>query len=42
MDMAYVLGMNAKLYYGTAAAALGTLTEIDNVKDLTLALDAGE
>ncbi len=40
--MAYILGMNAKLYYGTAEAALASLNPIDNVKDLTLALDAGE
>jgi len=39
---AYVMGMNAKLYYGAAAAALGAMTELSNVKDLTVTLDAGE
>jgi TP901-1 family phage major tail protein len=38
----YVLGMNAKIYYGTAAAALASLTELTNVKDVTLNLSAGE
>jgi len=38
----FVLGMNAKVYYGTAAAAIGALTELTNVKDLTLNLEAGE
>jgi TP901-1 family phage major tail protein len=38
----YVLGMNAKLYQGTAAAALGSLTVMNNVKDVTLNLEAGE
>lgn len=38
----FVLGMNAKLYQGAAAAALGALTEMDNVKNVTLNLNAGE
>ena len=38
----YILGMNAKIYQGTAAAAIGTLTLMDNVRDVTLNLDAGE
>lgn len=38
----FVLGLNAKLYQGAADAALGSLTELDNVRDVTLSLDAGE
>jgi hypothetical protein len=39
----FVLGMNAKLYYSaTAGTVLGSLTELSNVKDLTLNLTAGE
>ena len=38
----YILGMNAKLYQGTAGAALGTLTVMDNAKDVTVNLEAGE
>ncbi|MFI4860258.1 MAG: phage tail tube protein [Phycisphaerales bacterium JB063] len=38
----FLLGMNAKLYQGTAGAALDTLTEMSNVRDATLNLEAGE
>lgn len=38
----FILGMNAKIYQGTAAAALGSLTEMSNVRDVTLTLEAGE
>ena len=42
MPATYVLGMNAKIYQGTAAAELATLTEMDNVKNVTVSLEAGE
>lgn len=38
----FLLGMNAALYYGTADAVLAALTELTNVKDVTLNLNAGE
>ena len=38
----YVLGMNAKIYQGAAGAALASLTEMSNVKDVTVNLEAGE
>ncbi|MBE3133282.1 MAG: hypothetical protein IMZ55_07395 [Acidobacteria bacterium] len=38
----YVLGLNAKLYYGTAGAALGALAELTNVRDVSLSLEKGE
>lgn len=38
----FILGMNAKIYYGTAEANLGDLIELTNVRDVTLTLDAGE
>lgn len=43
----YKLGMNAKLYFGAAAEKPSTLnpatmTEIGNVKDVTLNMEAGE
>ena len=37
----FVLGMNAKLYAGDPDVALGALTELTNVKDVTLNLEAG-
>ena len=37
----FVLGMNAKIYQGVAGAEIGDLDEMDNVKDVTLNLDAG-
>ena len=36
----FVLGMNAKLYYGAAGSE--ATTEMGNVKDVTLSLEAGE
>ena len=36
----YLLGMNCKLYYGTAGSAAST--EMSNVKDVTVTLEAGE
>ncbi|MBI1373634.1 MAG: hypothetical protein GC159_12970 [Phycisphaera sp.] len=42
MPQTFLLGMNAKIYQGAAGAALNTLTEMDNVKDVTLTLEAGE
>lgn len=38
----FLLGMNAKIYQGAAAAALGALTEMNNVRDVTLNMEAGE
>jgi len=38
----YVLGMNAKLFYGAEDAALAACTEITNVRDVTVNLEAGE
>ena len=38
----FLLGMNAKIYYGEAEAELSTLTEMTNVRDVTLTLEAGE
>ena len=38
----FILGMNAKIYQGAAGAALGALTEMSNVRDVTLNLEAGE
>ena len=38
----YLLGMNAKIYYGAEGAELATLTELTNVRDVTLSLEAGE
>ena len=40
--MANVLGMNAKLYRNTGTYAVPNWVEVDNVKDLTLALEKGE
>jgi hypothetical protein len=38
----FVLGINAKLYYGTKDAELTALTEAANVKDVTVSVSAGE
>ena len=38
----FVLGMNAKIYQGTAGDPIGSLAEMTNVKDVTLNLEAGE
>ena len=40
MSTEFVLGMNAKLYYGAAGSSAST--EMGNVKDVTLTLEAGE
>ena len=40
MSQEFVLGMNAKLYFGTAGTAAAT--EMSNVRDVTLTLEAGE
>jgi len=40
--MDFQLGMNAKAYYGAADTPLVNLTELSNVKDVTLSLEAGE
>ena len=42
MPQTFLLGMNAKVYQGPAGTALGSLTEMDNVKDVSLTLEAGE
>ncbi len=42
MPQTFLLGMNAKIYQGAPSAALNTLTEMGNVKDVTLSLEAGE
>jgi hypothetical protein len=38
----FVLGINAKLYWGADDTVLGSLTEATNVKDLTVSVSAGE
>ena len=38
----YLLGMNAKIYQGEKGAELETLSELSNVRDVTLNLSAGE
>ena len=40
MSTEFVLGMNAKLYHGAAGATAAT--EMGNVRDVTLTLEAGE
>ena len=42
MSQTFLLGMNAKIYQGAAGGDLATLTEMSNVKDVTLNLEAGE
>ncbi len=42
MSETFVLGMNAKIYQGAADADLASLSEMDNVKDVTLTLEASE
>ena len=37
-----ILGKDAKLYQGAALGAIGTLTEVSNIKDASLTLTAGE
>jgi len=36
----FILGMNAKIYYGTAGSTANT--ELSNVRDVTVTLEAGE
>ncbi len=38
----FILGMNAKIYYGDAGDALGALLELSNVRDVTSNMEAGE
>ncbi len=38
----FLMGKDAKVYQGTAGAQLASLTEVSNVKDVTLNLGAGE
>jgi len=38
----YNLGMNAKLYRGANDALIAAMTEVTNIKDLTLNLESGE
>ncbi|MCC5830139.1 MAG: hypothetical protein JJU36_11890 [Phycisphaeraceae bacterium] len=42
MPQTFLLGMNAKIYQGPSGGALASLTEMDNVRDVTLTLEAGE
>jgi len=42
MSQTFQLGMNAKIYQGPAGTALELLTEMSNVRDVTLTLEAGE
>ncbi|MEN6387118.1 MAG: hypothetical protein ABFD79_18215 [Phycisphaerales bacterium] len=42
MAVDFILGINAKLYYGTNDAELSAMTEASNVKDLTVSVSAGE
>ncbi len=42
MTVEYVLGMNAKIYRGVTGALLAAMTEMDNVKDVTTTMEAGE
>lgn len=38
----FVMGMNAKAYFGAAEASLSSLAEMANIKDLKVAMEAGE
>jgi len=38
----FLLGMQAKVYYGTAGAELSAMTELSNVRDVTLNMNTGE
>ena len=43
MSQTYVLGMNAGLYQGDAEATdPAAMSEVDNVRDVTLSMEAGE
>jgi len=38
----FILGMNGKVYFGEPADLLAALTEMSNVKDVTVSMEAGE
>ncbi|MGH2272667.1 phage tail tube protein [Anaerohalosphaeraceae bacterium U12dextr] len=38
----FVLGINAKMYYGINDAAVSSMTEASNVKEVTVSVSAGE
>ena len=38
----FILGKDAKIYQGAAGAELAAMTEMSNVRDVTLTLEAGE
>ena len=38
----FILGMNAKIYQGTVGSELSVLTEMSNVKDVSLNMEAGD
>jgi len=38
----FLLGMKAKAYYGPAEAELSDMTEMDNIRDVTLNMPTGE
>ncbi len=42
MSQEFLLGMNAKIYQGAAGGLIAALTEMANVRDVTLNLEAGE
>jgi hypothetical protein len=42
MPQTFILGKDAKLYFGVTGAELSAMTEIGNTKDVTLTMDAGE
>jgi len=42
MSQEFVIGMDGKAYQGPADTAIGSLTEIANIKDVTVSLEAGE
>jgi len=42
VSQTFLLGMNAKIYQGAVSGELTALSEMSNVKDVTLNLEAGE
>jgi len=42
MSQTFILGMDAKLYFGATDTDLSGMTEVGNAKDLSLTMDAGE
>jgi len=42
MPQEFVIGMNGKAYQGPADTALTSLTEITNIKDVSISMEAGE